>query len=260
MADRYMQAGFNGDPIDFHFVMDSHAHLGQHNAFLIIDSGAEGLIRVQDSLGVDLTAVSSIEGTIAGWQRGNDVVIDAVQRFPERIFGYITVNAHDPASVLPECERCWEGGCRGLKLHTGQGFNYDIQALQPALEFANDRGCPILCHVWGIELDHMEALIERYSSSTWILAHAGSNMRERYAEVANKYPNTILETCYSVSPKGLMEWLVQEVGEDKVMWGSDIDFMGSPHQIGRVLFADLSESCKKKLLCDNARRVFGLDD
>jgi len=259
MADRYMEAGFNGDPLDFHFEMDSHAHLGQHSGFLIIDSSAEGVIRAQDRLGVDLTAASSLEGTLAGWQRGNDVVIDAVQRFPNRIFGYITVNAHDPDSVLAECERCWDGGCRGLKLHTGQGFDYDHPALQPALEFANGKGCPILCHVWGTELDHMEALIERYGTSTWILAHAGSHLPERYVEVACKYPNAVLETCFSVCPKGLVEWLVKEAGEDKVIWGSDLDFMGSPNQIGRVLFADLSESIKKKLLCDNARRVFRLD-
>ena len=115
MADRYMEAGFNGDPIDFHFVMDSHAHLGQHNGFLILDGSAEGVIRVQDCLGVDLTAVSSIEGTIAGWTQGNDLVIDAVQRFPDRIFGYITVNGYEADSVLSECERCWDGGCRGLR-------------------------------------------------------------------------------------------------------------------------------------------------
>jgi predicted TIM-barrel fold metal-dependent hydrolase len=260
MADRYMEAGFKGEPIDFHFVMDSHGHLGQHSTFLILDGGPEGVIRVQDSLGVDMTAVSSIEGTIAGWKRGNDLVIDAAQRFPDKIFGYITVNAHEPESVLPECERCWDGGCRGLKLHTNQGPHYDDPVLEPALAFANEKGCPILCHVWGWELDHMEALFPRYPDCTWILAHAGSEKRERYIEVVTRYPNTILETCYSVCLKGLMEWLVQEAGDDNVMWGSDLNFMGSPHQLGRVLFADLSEESKKKLLCDNARRVFKLDD
>ena len=60
---------FKGEPIDFHFVMDSHAHLGQHTGFLILDSSAEGLIRAQDQIGADLTAVSSLESTLVGWQR-----------------------------------------------------------------------------------------------------------------------------------------------------------------------------------------------
>lgn len=258
MGDRYMTAGWQGEPIDFHFVMDTHAHLGQNEPFMIIDSSVESMLVCKDQMGIDLTAVSSLPSTIGGWTKGNDQVIDAVQKYPERILGYITINAHDPGRVLPECERCWEAGCRALKLHTGQGPDYDHAAIQPALEFANDKGCPILCHVWGRELDHMEPLMDTYQKSIWILAHAGCTEREKYARVAKAHENSILETCYSRCPKGLIEYFVNEGLEDKTMWGSDASFYASTHQFGRVLFAEVSETVKKKLLCDNARRVFQL--
>lgn len=259
MADRYMEAGWQGAPIDFHFVMDTHAHLGQNEPFIIIDSSSESMLACKDRMGIDLTALSSLPSTIGGWTRGNDQVIDAVQKYPDRFYGYITINAHDPKSVLPECERCWDGGCRGLKLHTGQGPNYDHPAIQPALEFANDKGCPILCHVWGTELDHMEPLMRQYHNSTWILAHAGCTEREKYARVALAHDNAVIETCYSRCPKGLVEYFIDQGLEDKTIWGSDANFYASTHQFGRVLFAEVSEDVKKKLLCDNARRVFQLD-
>ncbi len=259
MTDRYMEAGWQGQPIDFHFVMDAHAHMGQNTDFLVIDASVEGILAVKDRLGVNLTAVNSIPGTSAGWPKGNDAVIDAVQRHPDRFLGYITINAHDPASVLPECERCWAAGCRALKLHSAQGFNYDAPELQPALEFADDKGCPILCHTWGKELDHMGPLFGRYPNSIWLLGHAGCVDREEYARVANAYPNAVLEICYSRCPKGVLEYFVDEGLEDKVLWGTDSIFFASTHQLGRVLFAKLDEAIKKKILCDNARRVFNLD-
>lgn len=259
MGDRYMDAGRQGSPIDFHFVMDAHAHLGQHEPFMIIDSSAGSMLRCKDRMGIDLTAVSSLPGTIGGWTRGNDQVIDAVQKYPDRFLGYITINGHDPQSVLAECERCWAGGCRALKLHSGQKLEYDHPVIQPALAFADDKGCPILCHVWGRELDYMEPLIDRYNRSTWILAHAGCADREKYVRVAKAHENAVLETCFSRCPKGLIEYFVAEGLEDKTLWGSDASFYASTHQFGRVLFAEVSESAKKKLLCDNARRVFCLE-
>ena len=105
----------------------------------------------------------------------------------------------------------------------------------------------------------MEPLIEKYARSAWILAHAGSDQKQRYVEVAKKYDNAVLETCFSRCPKGMVEYFVGEGLEDKVLWGSDVSFMTQTHQLGRVLFAEVSAEVKKKLLCDNARRVFGFD-
>ena len=258
VADRYMQAGWEGKPVDFHFVMDTHAHLGMNVDFVVMDGSVEGMLRCKDKMGIDLTAISSIPGTIGGWTKGNDEVIEAVQKYPNRFLGYVTVNAHDPDSVVSECERCWDAGFKALKLHTGQKLNYDHPNIQPALEFANDKGCPIPCHVWGRELDHMEPLIEKYSKSIWLLAHAGCADKEKYVKVAHNHENAVLETCYSRCPKGLLEYFVDEGLENKTLWGSDADFYASTHQFGRVLFAELSEEIKKKMLCDNARRVFGV--
>jgi len=240
--------------------MDAHAHLGQNDTFLVIDSTAGGILRVMDRIGIDLTAVSSLPGTSSGWTRGNDAVIAAVQSHPGRFLGYITVNGHDAAGVLPECERCWSGGCRALKLHTGQGLDYNSEALRPALEFANDKACPVLCHTWGTQLDYMAPLFEKYSRSSWLLGHSGCVEREKYARVSAYNSNVYLETCYSRCPRGLIEYFVAQGLEDRILWGSDVDFMASTHQIGRVLFAEMDGGVKRKILCDNPGAVFGLDD
>jgi len=256
--DAYLQACREGRPVAGHFVMDAHNHLGQGLDFEATDSGVDGLIRVMDRLGVDAAAVSSVEA-YCGWTRGNDEIICAVRRYPKRIFGYLAVSAHDAESVLPECARCWTAGCRGLKLHTRFALPYDHPNLRPAVEFADDRGCPILCHTWAEEneLVHLEPMFRRYTRATWILAHAGCFTRDEYVRLAAENENVYLETCISWCPKGMIEHFVKAGIADKVLWGSDAVFGNMPIQFGRVLCAEISGEDKKKLLCDNAGKVFG---
>jgi hypothetical protein len=43
-----------------------------------------------------------------------------------------------------------------------------------------------------------------------------------------------------------------------VIWGSDAIFMGAPQQLGRVLFAQISDDDKTKILGLNAKRALRL--
>jgi predicted TIM-barrel fold metal-dependent hydrolase len=54
--------------------------------------------------------------------------------------------------------------------------------------------------------------------------------------------------------------LVQCAGSDRVLFGTDIPFMSPDQQIGRVLFARISDDEKRKILGVNALRVFGTSD
>ncbi|RKY30269.1 MAG: metal-dependent hydrolase, partial [Candidatus Omnitrophota bacterium] len=42
-----------------------------------------------------------------------------------------------------------------------------------------------------------------------------------------------------------------------IVFGSDIPFLSQTHQIGRIIFADISEEDKKKILCDNPKKILG---
>ena len=59
MADRYMEAGWEGHPIEFHFVMDAHAHLAQHENFVSIGATAAAMLQCKERMGIDLIAGAS---------------------------------------------------------------------------------------------------------------------------------------------------------------------------------------------------------
>ena len=66
-----------------------------------------------------------------------------------------------------------------------------------------------------------------------------------------------LELCFSRAPYGMVEYLVGEVGADKVLWGSDAVYLSTTQQIGKVLGARISDEDKVKVLSRNARRLLG---
>ena len=48
---------------------------------------------------------------------------------------------------------------------------------------------------------------------------------------------------------------MSEVGAERVLWGSDAPAMAISQQIGRILFADISDEDKKTIMVDNPKRI-----
>jgi predicted TIM-barrel fold metal-dependent hydrolase len=123
---------------------------------------------------------------------------------------------------------------------------------------ANAHALPVLAHVFGAELDELEPHIKAFPHVRWLLAHIGSARLEDYMRFARDYPSVWVELCLSSCPRGLIEHLVAAGLEDKVVWGSDAVFLDQASQLGRVLFAQIPVTAKRKILGLNAATVLGL--
>ncbi|MCS7015635.1 MAG: amidohydrolase family protein [Gemmatales bacterium] len=257
-SDAFVELGKAGAPVQNMFVIDCHAHLGQANGFEIIDSSVEGLIRVMDRLGIALTAVASLPACIGGViKKGNDQIIDAVQRYPSRIFGYMSVNPQYRREALAELNRCLRAGLRGIKVHSLQGTRYHHPAYSLIWEFAAEHNLPILVHGGPQEIEDLEPCFSRYPALRWIIAHAGAAPeREPFIRVALAYPNVFVDPTLSTCPRGMIEYFMAQGLEDKLLWGSDSVFLNAPSQFGRVLFARITTEQKTKILSGNAQKIF----
>ena len=100
-----------------------------------------------------------------------------------------------------------------------------------------------------------EAAKEAQELVSFILGHAGAVAREHYVRLGHQYPNVYLELCFSACPRGLVEYFVGEGLAHKMLWGSDCIFMSMEQQIGRVIFAQISEGDKRLILGETAARV-----
>jgi hypothetical protein len=260
-GDNFVVCGQAGTPVVDCLVIDVHTHIGPCHGIPIPDSSIEALIAQMDLLGIDLAYVSGLPAVMGVADKmGNDMVLDAMGRYRDRIRGYMALNVASPDTILPEMQRCYDAGMGAVKIYSyglREGLQYNHPTYEIIFEFADAHSLPVLAHTWGDELDQLEQSFQKYPHIRWLLAHTGSKDLPKYIKVAKEFENVYLETCFSACPRGLFEKLVSEVPLYKIVWGSDQLFISATHQLGRVLFAQLSSEQKQAILGANAATLFG---
>jgi predicted TIM-barrel fold metal-dependent hydrolase len=257
MTRPLIEYGRTGERLGDTPVFDVHAHIG--NFALIQTAGWENQLRQMDRVGVDVAAISSVEAIYGDVRRGNDEVAAVVQRHPTRFCGYCHVSAQYPDELLPELERCFATPWfKGIKVYQ-VGTDYDHPLFDAVWTFARARKLPVLAHSWGNQLTGLDRAAARFPEVPFLMGHSGSGFAyDSYLKAAQASPNLYLDLTYSREHTGMIEHFVRTVGVERVVWGSDAPTFSLSQQIGKVLFARLSDADKRLILYANAARLFGL--
>jgi len=111
---------------------------------------AEELLKSMDRNGIDIAVVAGI-----GWenqelaQESNHYISESVQKFPDRLIGFCSVNPSWHDSVIDEIEQLVRIGIRGIgELHLRDEVFLD-SGMEPVLRLANTAGrlgIPVLIH------------------------------------------------------------------------------------------------------------------
>ncbi|MGH7965559.1 MAG: amidohydrolase family protein [Candidatus Binatia bacterium] len=254
-ADYRLWIGF--DPLD------SHLHASGKG------SGELGVASLQTAL-----ASAGISHGIVSWM--NNAALDRIDLAKAGLFPLVWVRPGDTAAS--EVRTRLADGAVGLKLHpTLDDYRADDSELAPYMEAALEAGCPVACHSAPGEADpdHIRRLAERFPTVPVILYHTylgPQEGRRRAAEHAREQSNLYLETSWCQSQTILQ--LVKEVGPDRVLFGSDASVDGPHHYCRRPpniegketyntgllsLIRALGPESTRKVMGDNARRLFGLN-
>jgi len=70
--------------------------------------------------------------------------------------------------------------------------------------------------------------------------------------LAPDYPNLSLDLASSTAHPGALERLVEAIGADRIVHGSDYPLLDPAYQLGRVLYAEVDEAAKEWILKRNA--------
>jgi predicted TIM-barrel fold metal-dependent hydrolase len=198
--------------------------------------------------------------------RANDLVLDQMARHPDLAYGFCYVSqAHEHKSV-EEIRRCVrDGGMRGIKLWVA--VKCDAPRTFPIAEEAVSLGVPILIHSylrWEEILpeeskpEHIVTLARRYPELQIIMAHMALRWREGIDAVAD-CPNISVDTSGCDPELGSVEYAVERLGAERVLFGSDAPGRDVLCQIGRVMAAGISDNDREKVLHLNAERLLGLE-
>jgi len=262
--DDLQAQGRRGAPIDDCLVVDFHGHLGATNAFDIPLQTADELVPIMDRIGIDMLGVSHLL-SLRGDVRGNDLVAEAIRRYPSRFFGYAVVSPHQIDRIVPELDRCrLQLGLKAIKTHTHfQNHPASGPGFWRMYEYARAHRLPVLGHSFG-DATEAERILRAFPDVTFIQAHmAGAspvNAVPPVLELAVRFDNLYVDLASSLAYRDDLEMLVATIGAGKVLYASDMCYQQATHQIGRVLFARLGREDKARILGANAAGILRLEE
>jgi predicted TIM-barrel fold metal-dependent hydrolase len=235
--------------------IDAHSHLGvRHGAS---QTGAE-LVAKLDKAGVDKAAVFPfVEGEFS-----NDVIVEAVTQFPDRLIPYAALNPWRGQAAVDELESLAAQGFRGLKVHpTIHGYHLsDLGLMGPIMETLRAHRMVLISHGASDLYNappEFGRLAKAFPDVPIMAAHSGTFWSHDQAiEIAAENDNLYLETARV--PVYEVTLSIRELGAEKVVWGTDSPYVDYEFEFGKMRRTVRSDG-EHALVCGgNLARLLGL--
>lgn len=206
--------------------IDSHAHV-----FFSEDS-PDMQINFADRLGIEKLVISrpmapGSEGKPEEFIECNNLVLKAVEKYPDRFIGQPTINPTYAKASMEELKRCVDHGMVGLKLYNHVKINDPL--FYPIIEKFIDLKMIILMHVGigraRVEFDPREPenvtipeyfmdVSKRYPEAMFQLAHIGGGIDWLNACKAVKHlPNVYIDASGSNNAGNMLDFAMEQVGK-----------------------------------------------
>jgi predicted TIM-barrel fold metal-dependent hydrolase len=249
-------------------IFDAHLHCPSESGNVWqwhpVTKTFEEFVRYLDRTGVGRGIINSVRcqeaKTPAEFIAGNREVARYVEKYKERFLGACVVNPLFIDESLREIEDChkqlgfvWVGElCNYMA-----PFEYTIKEFEMLVEQVVKLNMVLDVHT---ELAEMEYIIQKFPQATIVFPHFGDDHEydhifKRIDAVA-KHPNCYLDTSgYGHDRVGMLEYAVQTIGDDRVLFGSDFSINCPATVIGRIENALITEEQKRKILAGNLQAL-----
>jgi predicted TIM-barrel fold metal-dependent hydrolase len=186
-------------------------------------------------------------------------------------------------SIAKHFKKYIDLGAKGIKLHPmAQGFDVRDERMHELYRLCSEYEFAILIHCGRVsnarlneysDFESILPIIEKYPKMPIILAHMADGDAECVLDISKKYKNVYFDTSIVIT--GYPEiinvnepsWLddnqvvniINEIGADKVIFGSDFPW-GSPiHDLKRIMNLKLTDEQKKLIFSENTKKIFKLN-
>jgi predicted TIM-barrel fold metal-dependent hydrolase len=222
-------------------------------------------------------AIAAIDGSMGDrLKQSNQAVCDLGRRHPELIpFVAADPGALDPREGVAHLRDVVRKGARGIKLHPVlQQFDVSDERMFPIYEACVDLDIPILAHSGpsrnGPQFAEPRAfarMLRAFPRLRVVLAHLGGGAWRQTAEIARAFSNAYFDCCEILAWIGASNApderqfgrLIQEVGTDRVLLGSDFPWYDLDYSVERIRSLPLlSREEKDAILGGNAMRLLHL--
>jgi uncharacterized protein len=262
----------NNDPK----IIDSHIHLGCSPRDSDPNTSLNKLINLMDDNNIKYVCGSHIAGINSHhFEYAHSETMKIMREYPKRIYGYAIFDPVFQKESLDSVNRHMKNqGFIGIKIYpTTHRHSLDGELYTPVWQYANDNQIPVLTHTWDAtpmdsyphnpssvyaQPELVKHVKEKYPKVKIIMAHGGAhyNGHLQAIEILKNYDETYIDTSGDTISFGLIEWFVREIGAERILYGSDMNWLDPRAHIGRVLGANIKMQDKELILYKNAQRLF----
>ena len=235
-------------------------------------------IEIADRLGIEKMQISKPVTNFSGKEpegpeevrKNNDIVIDAVKKYPDRFIGFFTLNPLYKKESMEEIKRCVDQGLIGFKGYTQAKINDPV--FYPVIEKLIELKMIVYMHTFtqlgmgGYRMkydvgrfpdttlaeDMVEAAV-KYPDAVFHFAHIGGGGDWEYqCKMLKQCPNIYVDTGGSNNEENMVDFAISHLGEDRIFFGTDGAYI---HGVGRILASNATEDQKRKIFYDNYANV-----
>lgn len=252
----------NGMPLSENLnfpIIDVHTHFVSEEAKTVdwIGSGKsiDELIKVSKRLGISEIRTSSMDGLLFDGILGNNAVDKVINRNGILIKGYVTANPYYNEDIQLAIQKLHDYRYVGVKLYPSKNrYEYDGVLYEPILNEASKLGKYFLLHG---SPEEAKRVMKKYPYLKVILAHATQSYEfmDKVIELSKEYQQLYVDICCRYIVNGAIEYLVNNIGSNRVLFGSDSNLLSQEAHIGWLGYSNLSFEDKKNLLSNSAKKL-----
>lgn len=183
---------------------------------------------------------------------------------------YVIVNPLQPETYDQAREMLKSPYCVGIKIHPEEHAYRISDCGNELFSFFEEVDAPVMTHS-GCPGSLPAAFVHfanKYPKVRMLLAHLGNGAGDsgkvdlqvravQAAEHGNLWVDT--SSARSILP-GLIEWAVEELGAERLLFGSDTPLYHVALQRTRIEMAEISDEAKRMILRENAIKFFSLEN
>jgi hypothetical protein len=232
--------------------IDAHTHIGDFGGWANLACDEEELLHSMKLYNVK-------KSVLFYWD--NELVRKAVAGHPQKLVGCVWPDPRKKDARKLVRKALTEWGFKGIKLHPlVHAFLPNDDIVYPIMEEARAAKVPVLIHSghppfslpWSIG-----ELAENFKDVTIVMLHMGHGHGiyiKSALDVAKRYDNIYLETSGMPMHSKVKE-AVELLGEERVMYGSDIPFHDPSVEIGRICASGLPRRQLERVFYTNAKEL-----
>jgi predicted TIM-barrel fold metal-dependent hydrolase len=240
-------------------------------------SGMEELIRNMDEEEVDKSVVFGFPWrTVEHFKRNNDYVMEAVERYGDRLIGFCTFYL-PVKGAEKELERCLNSGLSGvgeLAFYSSTIGEDTVNFLKPIADIALRFDAPIVLHTnepvghsypgkAPITVKEVYRVLQCFPKNKIVLAHWGGGILFYHLmkkEVKEVLRNTWFDTAASpyLYDQEIYSIATEIVGPHKILFGSDYPLLNPSRYFKEMKEAGLTQEAMKKICGENAASLLNL--